>query len=102
MILKNFGRFLVAIWSVITDHLETIYRPMTLKNFGRFFVAIWSVITDHLETIYRPMILKKIWLVFGRNLVGNYRPFGDHLPTKFFQSINGRKIVGNGLSVNGR
>ena len=74
------------------------YRPMILKNFGRFLVAIWSVITDHLDTIYRPMILKN----FGRNLVGNYRPFGDHLSTKFFRSVNGRKIVGNGLSVNGR
>ena len=71
MILKNFGRFLVAIWSVITDHLETIYRPMILKNFDRFLVAIWSVITNHLETVYRP-------------------------------NLNGRKIVGNGLSVNGR
>ena len=49
--------------------------------------------------------IKKFWSVFGRNLVCNYRPFGDHLPTKFFRSVwsvNGRKIVGNDLSVNGR
>ena len=38
----------------ITDHLEIIYRPMIVKNFGQFLVAIWSVITDHLEIIYRP------------------------------------------------
>ena len=37
-----------------------------------------------------------IWSVFGRNLVGNYRPFGDHLPTndiKKFWSVFGRNLV---------
>ena len=74
---------MVSKWSVING-LQMVgnYRP-----FG-----------DHLPT----NDIKKFWSVFGRNLVGNYRPFGDHLPTKFFRTVNGRKIVGNGLSVNGR
>ena len=69
MALKNFGRQMVSKWSVITDHLETIYRPMTLKNFGRQMVSKWSA---------------------DQNFsVGKW-------------SVNGRKIGGNGLSVNGR
>ena len=42
--------------------------------------------------------IKKFWSVFGRNLVGNYRPLGDHLPTndiKKFWSVFGRNLVSN-------
>ena len=59
--------------------------------------------------------IKKFWSANGLQMVGNYRPFGDHLPTNDIKrpfadqnfsvgkwSVNGRKIGGNGLSVNGR
>ena len=57
--------------------------------------------------------IKKFWSTNGLQMVGNYRPFGDHLPTIWRPfadqnfsvgkwSVNGRKIGGNGLSVNGR
>ena len=76
---------------------------------------------DHLPT----NDIKKFWSIFDRNLVGNYRPFGNHLPTNDIKNFGrflvaiwsvitdhletiyrpnsfDRKIVGNGLSVNGR
>ena len=81
--------------------METIYRPITER--------IWSVNGLQMVGNYRPFGdhlltngIKKFWSVNGLQMVGNYRPFGDHLPTKIFRSVNGRKIGGNGLSVNGR
>ena len=89
---------MVSKWSVIIDHLLTNDIKNFWSVFGRNLVGNYRPFGDHLPT----NDIKKFWSVFGRNLVGNYRPFGDHLPTKFFRSVNGRKIVGNGLSVNGR
>ena len=89
---------MVSKWSVITDHLPINDIKKIWSVFCRNLVGNYRPFGDHLLT----NDIKKIWSVFGRNLVGNYRPFGDHLSTKLFRSVNGRKIVGNGLSVNGR
>ena len=80
-------------------NLPTKLRPFTDQKILIYLVGKnYRPFGDHLPTKY----IKNFWSVNGCNLVGNYRPFGDHLPTKFFRSVNGRKIVGNGLSVNGR
>ena len=80
------------------DNLPTNDIKKFLSVSGRNLVGNYRPFGDHLPT----SDIKKFWSVFGRNLVGNYRPFGDHLPTKFFRSVKCQKIVGNGLSVNGR
>ena len=53
---------------------------------------------DHLPTNG----IKKFWSVNGLQMVGNYRPFADQNFSVGKWSVNGRKIGGNGLSVNGR
>ena len=57
--------------------LPTKLRPKTDQNFLISLVGKWSPNGrgDHLPT----NDIKKFWSVFGRNLVGNYRPFGDQI-----------------------
>ena len=80
------------------DHLLTNGIKKFWSANGLQMVGNYRPFGDHLPT----NDIKKFWSENGLQMVGNYRPFGDHLPTKIFRLVNGRKIGGNGLSVNGR